>query len=254
MHLPRLSFCPAVIVACLFGASVQTWADVSTLNFNVGVIRDRNQNPVAADTVAGDNTGTIGILVASASGNFSSGADMLNSTLSAGNAFGSGDNQIVATFHAELLPLNPGDPTNPQTDTQFATVVNFDTVATPANTKLQLYWFPGITTDGTKLLASSLVSLSLGGNYYYGSYRSDSVDALSDIGWFVPATGSTSTLLVIDQTAQLALLGSNTGELATQNDLSALKYFAIPEPSSVVLLSAGGFLLTGALLRRRRAA
>jgi len=252
MLIPRLSASFFASLALYSLTATSAFADTSTLSFSLGVIRDRSGNPVAADTSLGSNNGTVGILVASASGNFSGGTDLLGSTLSAGNALGSGDNKIVSTFHAQLVPFNPT--VNPQTDTLFASSdITIDTTVYASGTKLQVYWFPGITTDGTTLSAASLLPLSAANLFYYGAYRNDAVDVYSTIGFFVPTANSSDTINIYDTTAMLALLGDATGGLTTQTNLTALQTIAVPEPSTVAaLLLGGGCLMTGALARRRK--
>jgi len=254
MRFPRLFVRLSAIMGVFLCSAVLLRADTATLVFDVGVIRDRTGAPVAVDTSLGAKDGTLGILVASASGNFASGSALFGSTLSTGNRLGTGDNVIVATFHAVIIPF--GSTPNAQTDTQFspANNITIDSSIAAANTNLALYWFPGITADGTTLSLSTISPLSYLNNFYYGSYRNDRIDALSNTGWVVPAGGSTLNLFVIDKDTMLTVFGFNTGALASQNDLSALNFFAIPEPSSIGLLAAGGSLMAGAMLRRRNAA
>ena len=221
-------------------------ADSTTLSFNVGVVRDQNMNPV----VTGITTGALGVLVADTSGianlGFSQGEALIGTTLSVNNTMGASNNVILATFHAKLLPSTG----NPEMDTQFQETVFIDTSLYPQGTKLALYWFPSITASGTTLTTSLLSSLAISDLFYYGYYRTDVYDSASgsnlNIVYSVPSAGSW-ILGTWDST-------STPGSKTTKEQLSATKTILVPEPSSVVLLVAGAFLMTGAMLRRNEAA
>lgn len=248
MRLKSIS--PAIIVLAIL-LPLSTVSASVIINFNMGVIRDYNGNPVSTD-----NGGTLGVLVADTGGHgFLSGDALLGTTLTAGNSLGTGSgNLIIQTFNAKLFSFGTPDP---QYDTQFresfnpdATVNPTSLLATlPVNTKLAIYWFPGITASGTTLSAANITPLSINNKFYYGFYRTDSVDTTvgSEIGYVVPGDGSWS-LITWDQVAY-----DDPNALATQANLSALNFIAIPEPSSWVML-LGGTLTLGTWLRRRRTA
>lgn len=203
-----------------------------TLAFELGAMKTATGTAVPV--------GSVGVLVAdTGNNNFvvdgdGSGLTIAGSTLAVGQSLGASDNIIVGIFTAADLgsELQSGE-------TGFLATVQFDSslgTFQSGVTKLALYWFPSITTTG------SLLSVGVS----YGYYRSDAYDTnWANVAFFAPPESFMYRLVGFD---------TNNGGTIDPNSLKALNVTAIPEPSSVVLLAAGGFLVMGTMLRRRKVA
>jgi len=203
-------------------------ASATTISFAAGVIRASDGSPVPLNSV--------GVLVADANKDgFATGAAMVGSTLNVGSTLGGSDNFILQVFTAVADAGGTG-------------LVGFngdvDTTAYAAGVPLALYWFPTLTATGVNGVTST-TGLTITSGLSSGFYRTDAVDPYSDIAFVTQAFG-TSALNAFDSTST----GDPTS-VATQANLTAT---GVPEPSSVILLVAGGFLMTGSLLRRRKTA
>ena len=158
--------------------------------------------------------------------------------MSIGSAFGASDNLIVQTFTAE--DIGGGI-------IGFTGTVDMTYGASAGAGKLfagdnfEIYWFPTITS----------LSGTIPAGVSYGAYTNTTADAGSgsDIGFVAPSDGNTYSLNAFDNVSNPDALST-----ATPTAFSANSTTSVPEPSSVVLLVAGGFLMTGALMRRRKVA
>ena len=215
------SFVFFLVVLCSSTANSAT-----TFQVAIGNVQDATSSNVAI--------GTVGILVADKNADSSfSGSDagsyssIVGTVLSAGQNIGS--DTIVGVFQAT-------DAGGPGPIGFFDTVQVFNTGGVATNTKLALYWFPGITTVGA----------TLGGSQsQMGFFRSDSPDLtfLGDTAFVMPAvdTGASLTLAYGDNSVA-------TGGGTPQSSLTAFNM--VPEPSRVLFLAFGAL---GFLVRRRRA-
>ena len=221
MRITRL-LAVLVALAPIYSAS----ASVS-ISFSAGVIRQSNGTPVPLNA--------IGVLVVdSANNGFGTDTSIVGSTLTVGSSLGEADNIILQVFSAPDLGGGL---------IGFSDNVSYSytgSLATAAGAPLELVWFPTISVVGATIAPS--VS--------YGYYRTDSIDANSgaDIGFIAPPDNFNGALGAFDNV-------TSPGAVASPSNLTASHTTtAVPEPSSVVLLVAGGFLMTGALLRRRKTA
>lgn len=206
--------------AILLSTPIVTQADVSIL-FQAGAIRQANGNEVAI--------GSIGVLIADT--NNDGLGNLYGSTLNVSSALGGSDNIILGLFQAKDIGGVVG----------FSATINYDYASYSGfetNDNLYLVWFPTI----------SAVGVTLGANVNYGYYRNSLADenSASDIGFVAPSDSSSPNLFVFDNV-------TNPGSAATPAELTALSYTAIPEPTSVALVTMGGALAVGAVLRRRKA-
>ena len=192
-----------------------------------------NVETASSTTVA---LNTIGILVADTnSDNSFSGstagtyASIIGTVLSTGQSIGS--DTIVGIFQAT-------DAGGPGPIGYFDTLQVFNTGGVTTNTKLALYWFPGVTSIGATLGA---------GQSEMGFFRSDTADALfgGDTGFTMPATDNGASLTLAYGDSSVA-----TGGSTPQSSLRAFTITSVPEPSRVLFLALGGM---GLLMRRRRA-
>lgn len=101
-----------------------------------------------------------------------------------------------------------------------------------AGDPLMLVWYPNVNS----------ASAAPGYSKAFGSFRSDTALAGSDIGFIVPADGSGLNLFAFSQSAGGDVL--NSSFVANQSTIAV-----VPEPSSIALVAMG---CIGAIVIRRR--
>ncbi len=129
------------------------------------------------------------------------------------------DDQILARWQMSL-------------DGAFRGALDFNLTGNlTAGDPLQLVWYPNLTFS-TGLTGP-------GDGQIFGTFRSDTATAYSDIGWNVPADGDSVNLVVIT-----VLAG---GDIADSSMVANLQ--TVPEPSSLALVALG--CISALALRRR---
>ena len=197
-----------VLALCsIFLTAISARADV-TINLGAGQLSLSNGDPIPA--------GSLLQLVVSTGDNVF--------TPPVAGDFATGDDIVVASFSSNEFLGGPGGTAN--------SIIFTLTSGVSAGDQLLLRWWPTLTT--------SSISPSTGD--MFGQFRTDAVENSSDIGWFVPADGSTVALNFLTSTFD-----------GTEPDLVGDADFfvaPIPEPSTYALIIAGGI---GFLALRRRA-
>ncbi len=105
-----------------------------------------------------------------------------------------------------------------------------------AGDPLQLYWFPTLTSTST----------TIGAGVSYGTYRTDAIATGSDIGWVVPADGTTNALSILT-VAVGGTVANTAGQATLTTDGSAVAAPSItshPSNQTVTAGSAASFSVT----------
>ena len=196
-------------------------SDVS-IGVDIGVLS--NQNGVTL------SDGSLILLIASSSGNWQ--------PITAGQ-YVSGDEIVVAaTAASSAISHNAGE-------TAFTWQYNYADIASfSPGAHIAVVWFPDITYSNY----ATLGTLPVSGNSY--GLFSATTDLSGGCSWVAQPGG---TYLGYADGYVMNTAGAG-GAISDSQAKASNTVTGVPEPSSVVLLVAGGFLMTGALLRRRKVA